>query len=152
MNKKVIKEAFKYGVVGVMNTLLTALTIWLIMHFLFYTKEKEAVSSVAISVSNVVGYAVGLLNSFIWNRNWTFKSHHSWKKDFLKFITAFLICYIPQLALVNILNNYADLPSLEYEFLSRSYFITSAYICQLAGIVFFTVFNFLCNKYYTFKK
>ena len=152
MNKKFITEIIKYGVVGVVNTLLTALAIWLMMHFVFDAKGENEVSLVAISISNIVGYVVGLVNSFVWNRKWTFKSNSDWKADFFRFIIAFLICYIPQLLLVNGLNNYAKLPPVELTLLNYSYFITSAYICQLIGIVFYTTLNFLLNKYYTFKK
>jgi len=152
MNKSFFTEAIKYGIVGIMNTLLTALTIWLVMHFIFNAQGENEVSSSAISISNIVGYIIGLINSFIWNRKWTFKSNSNWKADFLRFILAFLVCYIPQLLLVNGLNNYANLSSLELTLLNHSYIITSAYICQLIGIVFYTVLNFLSNKYYTFKK
>ena len=152
MNKSFFAEAIKYGIVGIMNTLLTALTIWLMMYFIFKAQGEDEVSSVAISVSNIVGYVVGVINSFVWNRNWTFKSNSNWKTDFLKFVAAFLICYIPQLLLVNALNNYANLSPIELTFLNHSYLVTSAYICQLIGIIFYTILNFLLNKYYTFKR
>jgi putative flippase GtrA len=152
MNKTIFIEAFKYGIVGVLNTLLTAVTIWIMMHILFPAGKGENVSTWVISVSNITGYVVGLINSFIWNRKWTFKSKTAWKRDFIRFIIAFLICYIPQLFLVNILNKYANIPSLSLDILNHSYTVTSAYICQLTGIIFYTVMNFLFNKYYTFKK
>ena len=152
MAKKFIVQVLKYGIVGVLNTLLTAITIWLIMHFIFNVKGDEEASSVAISTSNIIGYIVGLINSFVWNRSWTFQSNKNWKIDFLKFIIAFLVCYIPQLLFVMLLNNYANISALQFSFLSHNYIVTSAYICQLIGIVFYTILNFLCNKYYTFKK
>jgi putative flippase GtrA len=152
MIRKFFIEAFKYGLVGILNTLLTAVTIWVMMYGLFSVQEEEKVPEMVISVSNIVGYTVGLTNSFICNRKWTFKSTTGWKKDFIKFIIAFLISYIPQLLLVNILNNYANIPEIHFTFFCYSYLITSAYICQLIGIVFYTIMNFLCNKYYTFKK
>ena len=152
MNRKFLVQALKYAIVGVFNTLLTALTIWLIMRFVYNVRGDETASSQAVTVSNVVGYVVGLLNSFLWNRSWTFKSKKDWRVDFLRFIFAFLICFIPQLILVNVLNTYANIPSLHFEFLNNEYVITSAYLCQLIGIVFYTSLNFLCNKYYTFKK
>jgi putative flippase GtrA len=137
MSHKFIVQAFKYGIVGVMNTLLTAVIIGLLMHFVFNVRAGQAASSTAVSVSNLTGYIAGLINSFVWNRRWTFQSRKSWKIDFLKFIAAFLICYIPQLLLVMLLNSYAE--------------GLSAYTCQWIGIVFYTALNFLCNKYYTFK-
>jgi putative flippase GtrA len=150
MAKKIFVEAVKYGVVGVMNTLLTALTIGIIMYL--YRLEDENVSVKVITISNMIGYAVGLVNSFIWNRNWTFHSKVNWKIDFLKFMGVFVACYIPQLFLVNGINYYASIPSYKFELFNHSYLLTSAYICQLIGIAFYTILNFLCNKFYTFKK
>lgn len=151
MAKQLIIQAFKYGIVGVLNTLITAVAIWLMLYLVFQVQGEQEASSTAISVSNVVGYVLGLINSFIWNRSWTFKSTKNWKIDLLKFIAAFLIGYIPQLLLVIFLNQYVDIPAIRLDFFHYTYTITSAYICQLIGILFYTVLNFLCNKYYTFK-
>jgi putative flippase GtrA len=137
MNNRFFVQAFKYGIVGVLNTLLTAAVIWFMMHFLFHLRGEESASSTAVSVSNIVGYIVGLLNSFVWNRKWTFQSTQDWKPDFLRFIAAFLVCYIPQLLLVMLLNKHSGI---------------MPYFCQLTGIVFYTVCNFLFNKYYTFRE
>jgi putative flippase GtrA len=152
MDKKFFIEAFKYGIVGIFNTLVTAVVIWLMMHALFHTYEGNNVPVHIISISNIAGYIAGLINSFIWNRKWTFKSETSWKKDFIRFIIAFLICYIPQLLIVNLLNYYMLIPEITFTLFRHTYTITSAYTCQLAGIAFYTIMNFLCNKYYTFKK
>jgi putative flippase GtrA len=151
MNKQWIAQACKYGIVGVVNTLLTAAVIGLMMRFWFQLNNGSAAPALALSVSNIVGYAAGLVNSFVWNRRWTFHSRTHWKIDFLKFVGAFLVCYIPQLLLVMLLNQYAHLPSLQ---LRTSHFettVSAAYLCQLIGIVFYTTLNFLSNKYYTFK-
>ncbi len=152
MDKKFFIQALKYGIVGVANTLITALTIWIMMRWVFRVKGEEDVSSLVVSISNVIGFIAGLLNSFIWNRNWTFKSQKNWKIDFLKFMLAFIVCFIPQLLLVVLLNKYAAIPSFKFHWMQNEYLITSAYICQLIGIVFYTTLNFLCNKYYAFKK
>jgi hypothetical protein len=55
------------------------------------------------------------------------------------------------LLLVMLLNKSASVPSLQFDFFNKEYILTSAYLCQLTGIVFYTLLNFLCNKYYTFK-
>jgi putative flippase GtrA len=151
MNTKTIVQIFKYGVVGILNTLLTAVVIALMMHFVFLVKGNQGTSAIAVSVSNITGYLTGYVNSFIWNRRWTFHSRNNWKVEFLKFSGVFLLCYIPQLSLVMTLNRYANIPTLDFRLWTWHYVIASAYLCQLAGIVFYTVLNFLCNKYYTFK-
>lgn len=152
MNKGFISQIIKYGIIGIMNTLLTAVVIWVMMRWFFGVKEDNDASSVAMSVSNFVGYTVGLINSFIFNRNWTFKSKSSWKIGFLKFVLAFGICYIIQLGIVLCLNEYANIPTVNFNLINKNYIINSAYICQLIGIVSYTLLNFFFNKYYTFRK
>ena len=143
-------QVLKYGIVGVANTLLTAITIWIMMYILHPSNEKP-VSSAIITISNITGYIIGLINSFIWNRLWTFQSKKHWKRDFIRFITAFLICFIPQLLLVNILNKHIHGNDFRFIIGNQPLVVSFAYICQLIGIVFYTSLNFLCNKYYTFR-
>ncbi len=152
MDKTFFIQLIKYGLVGVMNTLITAAVIWLIMRLGYQVIHDDTASSAAISVSNFFGYLAGLINSFIWNRNWTFKSQKSWKKEFLVFVGVFLLSYIPQLLLVNLLNKYAHFPAIDFDLFGFHIFITHSYICQLIGVVFYTLLNFLLNKYLTFKK
>ena len=147
MKKNFWLQAIKYGIVGVINTLLTAVTIWIMMKLVFQTGKMKYVPPLVITISNITGYIVGLINSFIWNRKWTFQSKNNWQNEFIKFITAFLICYIPQLFFVNFLNTYTNI-LIDF----KPLVIGHAYTCQLLGIVFYTSMNFLINKYYTFKQ
>jgi putative flippase GtrA len=150
--KKGLIQVAKYGIVGLLNTLLTAIVIWAILKFIFEIKDDVTANSWEMSVSNLFGYVVGLINSFILNKIWTFKSKASWKTGFLKFMLVFGFCYIIQLGVVLILNKYASIPSLKFDLFNKEYIITSAYIYQLLGIVSYTGLNFLFNKYYTFKR
>lgn len=136
MTKKFFVQIFKYGIVGLSNTLLTAVVIWLMMRCVYDIRNNEDASLTVVFVSNIVGYIVGLINGFIWNRKWTFKSDVSWKKGLIKFLLAFVICYLIQLGFVFILTEYTPIPP---------------YSCQLLGMVVYTGFNFFANKYYTFK-
>ena len=151
MKKTFLLQAIKYGIVGLINTLLTTVIIWMMMFTVFQAEKDGNVSSFVITVSNMTGYIVGLINSFIWNRKWTFKSKNRWTSEFVKFTTVFLICYIPQLFLVNFLNTYIAGPDLQFTVGNHPVVIGYAYICQLIGIVFYTSLNFLLNKFITFK-
>ena len=148
MNKEFFLQLLKYGVVGVINTLLTALTIWIILRFGYGIGEEAGASSSEMFVANLLGYVVGIVNSFLFNRNWTFKSKSSWKTGFLKFLLAFAVCYSIQLLIVIGLNESMIIPSVAL----FGYRILSAYICQFIGIVVYTLSNFLLNKYYTFNE
>lgn len=152
MNRNTFNQLLKYGIVGVMNTLLTAIVIWVILRFCFNVTSEEKATSMQMAVSNFTGYVVGLVNSFIFNRNWTFKSKSSWTTGFLKFVLGFGICYAVQLGVVLVLNKHVSVPTLNFNILGVNYSVTSSYLCQLIGIVFYTVLNFFFNKYYTFKK
>ena len=56
--RETVVQAVKYGVVGAGNTVITAIVIWVFMK-LFGCSDVT---------SNVVGYAAGVLNSFVWNK------------------------------------------------------------------------------------
>lgn len=122
-----VKQAIKYGVVGASNTVITAVVIWIMMKLL-------GCSDV---VSNVVGYVAGVLNSFVWNKQWTFQSSAGWMDSAIRFGIVFGICYLLQLALLMyVLNPYVPI---------------DPYYNQLIAMLFYTVINFVMNKFYTFK-
>jgi len=123
---KTVKQAIKYGIVGLSNTLITAVVIWIMMKLL-------NCSDVA---SNAVGYAAGVLNSFIWNKQWTFKSSAGWISSGIRFGIVFGICYALQLVLLLYLNKHLSI---------------DPYYNQLIAMAFYTVINFILNKFYTFK-
>lgn len=123
---EIIKQAIKYGLVGVGNTLITAVVIWVMM-------KMFGVSDI---LSNITGYIAGLVNSFIWNKKWTFESSVSWTSGALKFGIVFLICYLLQLSVLLYLNKTLTI---------------DPYYNQLIAMGFYTVINFIMNKLYTFK-
>jgi putative flippase GtrA len=125
-NSKSIIQFVKFGIVGVSNTLLTAGVIWILMK-VFYCSDY---------ISNLAGYIIGLINSFIWNRKWTFESKSKVGVTVFKFIVTFAISYLFQLGNLYLLLHFTHIDS---------------YISQLLSIVVYTCINFVLNKYYTFK-
>lgn len=121
-----VKQAIKYGVVGVSNTLITAIVIWIMMKMLGFSDV----------VSNITGYIAGVLNSFIWNKQWTFQSSAGWVGSAVRFGIVFGICYLLQLGLLMYLNKHLPI---------------DPYYNQLLAMAFYTVINFIMNKFYTFK-
>jgi putative flippase GtrA len=138
----------KYGIIGIGNTLLTAVIIWLVLKFIFGVNGNKEASLIAMTTANICGYVAGLINSFIFNRSWTFKSHKSWRKSFLKFVAGFAGCYVIQLTVVLLSNESNVFSPIRY----GDYTLTAAYICQLMGIIVYTVLNFMYNKYYAFRE
>lgn len=58
-------QFLKFGVVGVSNTLI---------FFAVYTLLLKAFGVWYVAASGI-GFAVGAINGFLWNRAWTFKGH-----------------------------------------------------------------------------
>lgn len=125
-DKAALFQFLKFAIVGVSNTLLTAGTIWLLLKGLVYSDY----------LSNIIGYVVGLINSFVWNRKWTFESKTKVSDTIYKFVGIFAICYLFQLGNLYILLHYTQI---------------DPYISQLLSIGVYTILNFGLNKYYTFK-
>ena len=142
---EIIRQAVKYSLVGVLNTLLTLVIIWIM--------TKMAGCSEAFS--NFVGYFIGLINSFFLNRKWTFKSNGSVFRGAVKFFAVFAVCYLLQLCVLLFLNHYCpDNPPLYSFFVPvlKHFKIDALFYIQLISMVVYTIVNFLINKYYTFKK
>ena len=124
--KEFLYQAIKFGIVGVFNTLLTLLIIWICLR-LFHWSDN---------VSNVVGYAFGVINSFIWNKKWTFSYKGKLSTSFIKFVIVFLVSYLIQFCVLQILLKYLN---------------TDSYYCHLLSMVVYTLINFVLNKIFTFK-
>ena len=144
------RQIVKYGLIGILNTLLTTVVIWSLLYILMDESNNEPTYAVMF-IANFVGYLVGIINSFILNRNWTFKNKSNWKVSLLRFLIAFVLCYCLQLGVVLGLNSIWGAREYEIGFNQYSFTLTSAYFSQLIGIVVYSILNFLLNKYYTFR-
>ncbi len=123
---KPIIQFIRFGIVGVFNTLITAIIIWVLLELLHFSDY----------LANIIGYIVGLVNSFVWNRKWTFENNARISKTVFKFVITFAVSYLFQLGNLYLLLNYTTL---------------DAYVCQLLSIIIYTIINFVLNRYYTFK-
>lgn len=137
--KRSLVQLFKYAIVGVMNTLLTLCVI-------FVCKSLLGVNDY---VSNAIGYVVGLINSFLWNRRWVFRSNGRISRQAVRFLVGFAVCYCVQFAVVWLLNQSWFGDTL-YE-LPLGFVISGYGIATLIGNVAYTLTNFVFNKIVTFK-
>jgi putative flippase GtrA len=81
--------------------------------------------------ANVAGYAVGLAASFSLNRRWTFRDRGRVSPALLRFLAAFALAYLANLATVFALRDLAQVDS---------------YLAQAAGAVPYTVLFFLASR------
>ena len=78
-----MKHFIKYNAIGVMNTLITLVTFWILHENLNWDYR----------LANFLGFVVGGLNSYIMNRIWNFKSTNKKRTEVVRFIIVFLCSY-----------------------------------------------------------
>lgn len=123
-----MKQVIKFLGVGLVNTFLTSIVIFIFMKF----------SNIGLYLSNLFGYIFGLLSSYILNSAFVFKSNKKFtKKKFIKFIIVFITAYTLNIISLDIFSRVINLG--EY---------SSQYISML---IYSLSFFYLC-KFYTFKK
>ena len=74
---------YKYIGIGIINTVISFLVILLFFKFF----------GLKYGIAYFMGYVIALVNSFIMNRKYTFKSNGHWKKEFQFFLIVFIIAY-----------------------------------------------------------
>ncbi len=136
-SKKTAIQLMKYGVIGISNTLITAVAFYVLNSLL----------SVAYVPANAAGYVLGVLNSFIWNRNWVFKTKQNLKREALLFVVGFFVCYALQMAVSAILLEGFDLKNYKLDWIPNA----GQNLVMLASMVVYTLANYIYNRTITFK-
>lgn len=135
-------QLLKYGVIGVLNTLIT-----LVVFYLMNTKM-----GLSYGISNVAGYIFGVINSFLWNRNWVFKTKNDFKRELLLFVIGFLICLALQLCVSWILLEglgWKRLPDDIIPFFPMQK--AGQNIVMIVAMVAYTLANYAYNRFVTFR-
>ncbi|MBJ2167568.1 MAG: GtrA family protein [Muribaculaceae bacterium] len=139
MNSTQIRQFFKYCMVGVMNTSITLAVIFVC----------KSILGINPYVSNVIGYVCGLINSFLWNKQWVFRSRNGYYGEVVRFAAGFGVCFLLQFAVVWSITH-TPFGVAEFEICG---FVLSGYgIATLFGSVVYTISNFLFNRFVTFRK
>lgn len=139
VKRRDVVQFVKYACVGVLNTIVTLVLI-------FVCKSLLHINPL---VSNAIGYVGGVVNSFIWNKNWVFKTSGRYWHEATRFLIGFLVCYGLQFLTVWLLSYQTPLKNYELDLLG---FTLSGYgIATLIGNVVYTLCNFIYNKVVTFR-
>ena len=128
IHRRGVRQFIKFGLVGTSSTLIDWGIYLILTRFL----------GVYYLMAKILSFSVAVLNSYIWNRRWTFRSNDPKKlREFIKFLTIAIIGVV--------INSSIMYLSVEHLKLHDIYGLTLA-----TAIVMF--WNFLANKYYTFKE
>jgi len=136
-------QLFKYGVIGASNTIIT-----LVVFYLLNTRM-----GLSYGISNVVGYVTGVINSFLWNRTWVFKSTGALWYQALLFVVGFLICLGLQLCVSWLLLEglgWKNLPDDTIPFFPMRK--AGQNIVMVVAMVAYTISNYIYNRFITFRQ
>ena len=121
-----VLQFVKFGVVGVSNTLI---------FFLVYTLLLKVFGVWYVAASGI-GFAVGAINGFLWNRAWTFRGHVGDALTPVRWFVVQTSGLLVNLGLVYLFVDGAGLGEL---------------VGQAATIAIVTVLTFLANRAWTFR-
>lgn len=135
-------QLLKYGVIGVMNTLITLVSFYLLNTRL----------GVPYGPSNIIGYVLGVINSFLWNRNWVFKTGVNVRREALLFGCGFLLCWMLQGVVSWVLLESVGMKSLPNDTIPFFPMEKAGQnIVMVISMVVYTVANYAYNRFVTFK-
>ena len=138
-NQRTAAQFVKYLLVGGINTLVTLAVIALC----------KSVLSISPMASNAIGYAAGVINSFIWNRSWVFRSGGRLTGQAIKFLVGFGLCYGIQFAIVYATMRFTDAAHTVWH--AGPVAISGYGMVTIAAMGVYTVCNFVYNKFISFK-
>ena len=121
--KKEVLKFVRFCLVGSINTLTT----YLIIVFLY------GILNLDIFISNFSGYIFGLIVSFLFNRDFVFKSkRNNMNTQICKFIVTFVVSYSLNILVLFILNNLIKINSY-FSILFSSFFYTLTFyiLCNI---------------------
>lgn len=118
----------RFAVIGTLNALITAISIWILMDIL----------DINYMLSNVTAYILAQTHNFVWCKYWIFpleRKSNTWRQVLL-FSIAFGMAYVAQfLFLIGLVEGlHCD-----------------EYLAQFLGLFIYGGVNFLMNKRITFR-
>jgi len=127
LQRRVIRQFIKFGIVGIVSTAID----WGLFYLLNFS------FGIYYLTAKVLSFAVAVINSFVWNRRWTFRSQNpNRNQEFVKFLV---------IALVGLSLNTLIM------YLAVSIFHTRKIVGLIFATGIVTFWNFLANKYWTFQ-
>lgn len=137
--KKTFVQLLKYGVIGVSNTLITLVVFYVI----------NTLMGLDYAVANTLGYILGLINSFVWNRIWVFRTGGNVWREAGLFALGFIICFALQMGVSQWLLS-TSLHDLTISWLPMKN--TGENVIMCLSMVVYTLANYVYNRFVTFKK
>ena len=143
--KRTVLQFIKFNVVGVLNTAVDFVVFWLLNTLL----------GTAAYIAQVVSYSCGILNSYLWNSNWTFREQRTRSfREIALFLAVNLVSLGVSLGAMWLCRNVLGMTN-EWAagFLPASLtrWIQGDTIAKLVATVFSVAVNFVGNRLFVFN-
>lgn len=123
-----LKRMIRFGLVGVSNTAVDFIVFYVATTFL----------GINVYFSQVASYSIATLNSYVLNKNWTFRSKGGdIKKEFIKFLAVNLTSLSLSLVLMWIFHDIMGLQKM---------------VCKVLIACFTILINYFGNRIWVFRK
>ena len=136
-----MKHFIKYNIIGVMNTLITLASVWVMHQLLDWNLE----------LSNLLGFIFGAINSYLMNRIWNFKSTNRKRSEIVRFVIVFIAAYALNLvtleATVYALNIAGCKPFAEF----ISQYMKPSFFANIVANIIYVIASFTLYKKWVFK-
>lgn len=128
-------KRIRFLFVGCLNTLVgtgTTLLIYLAMGYGLF--EQTNITAIENFLATVIGYAVGTVHSYIWNKLFTFKSKGKSLAEFLRFVAVCIVQYGVNFGLTLIAKQFIDMHFI--------YTVIVTLICMVISFIGHSLFSF----------
>jgi putative flippase GtrA len=138
LQRRVVRQFVKFGIVGLSSTAIDWGVFYLLKHlFEVYYGGGRASDDYIRSLAKTLSFLVAVINSFFWNRRWTFRSRSQQKaKEFSKFFSIYVLSMIINVGIMHLaagILGWKDIFGL------------------IAATGFTTFWNFFANKFWIFR-
>ena len=137
-NQKSLWEVVKFAVVGVLNTLVD-MGVFAVLNTLL---------GVNILVAQFFAYTAGIVNSYLFNSNWTFKGSKT-KSEVIRFVVLNLLTLLISMMSIKYFEGLIQIDALfGIPFTAKM----NAFVAKICTVVFTLIINFIGSKFWVFKK
>lgn len=151
--KKSVLQLLKFILIGASNTAVTLIVTWALQKLFGTFSEAEILT---YYLPMVIGYACGILNSYIWNSRWTFREERRRDaREILLFIAVNLVTLGLSLGLMYLFKNVCGLDAWWMGTIGANWFtklISGDYFCTLLASGVALLVNFAGNKLFVFRR
>ena len=126
--KGLILKLIKYGLVGVINTVLSLVVtglIYVLAGYKFFGADD--IPAKMNLYATLAGDIVGLISSFFLNKYFTFKSKGNMGIEFIKFIAVWVVYYLIYLGLTFLIKEFTDQTWI-YTFIAKAIGLIISYL------------------------